>query len=53
MKKNTMENAINEILDNVGNIPAKQDIQNIQDIHDRQNINDIQNIQDIQKKPEK
>lgn len=52
MKKNDLvENAINEILDNAGNIPAKQDIQNICDIQDKQYIGDIQSIQDIQKKP--
>lgn len=51
MKKNTMENAINDLLNSAENKPVKQDIQNIQDIHDKQYINDIQNIHDIQKKP--
>lgn len=51
MKKNTLENAINDLLNNADNIPAKQDIQNIRDIQDKQYIGDIQSIQDIQKKP--
>ena len=45
MKKTTMENAINDLLNNAENKPVKQDIQNIRDIHDKQYINDIQNIQ--------
>ena len=49
MKKNDLvKNAIDDLLDNAENKPAKQDIQ---DIQDKQYINDIQNIQDIQKKP--
>lgn len=52
MKKNDLvKNAIDDLLDNAENKPAKQDIQNIQDIQDKQYINYIQNIQDIQKKP--
>lgn len=45
MKKNTMENAIYDLLNSAENIQAKQDIQDKSDIQDKQYINDIQNIQ--------
>lgn len=51
MKKTTMENAINDLLNSAENIQAKQDIQDKSDIQDKQYRGDIQSIQDIQKKP--
>lgn len=51
MKKNTMENAIYDLLNNAENKSDIQDRQYISDIRDKEYIENKQPIQDIQNKP--